>query len=77
MFPIFKSAFKEKLTEDNLFSPLPSHNSSLLGEKLEQIWKEEYRKHKKYALHTALFRMFGLHLFIIGIIQLINELMLV
>jgi len=76
MFPIFKRGFKKKLTEDDLFSPLPSHNSCMLGEKLENIWKEQHRKHKKSALHRALLRMFGLHFFVIGFTQLLNELLL-
>ncbi|KAJ8941680.1 hypothetical protein NQ314_010326 [Rhamnusium bicolor] len=77
MFPIFKKTYKEKLTEDDLFRPLEEHKSSNLGSKLERIWKEEYRKHKKSALHRALFRLFGLPFMIFGIIKLIDELMLI
>lgn len=76
MFPIFKKAFKEKLTEDDLFGPLDEHKSSNLGAELERIWKEEYRIHKKTALHRALFRMFGGFFMFVGIIKLLNELML-
>ncbi|KAF7279579.1 hypothetical protein GWI33_006975 [Rhynchophorus ferrugineus] len=77
MFPIFRRTYKEKLTEDDLFSPLPSHDSSILGDKLERIWKEEQKKHKKFALHIALLKLFGFRFFILGILQLINEIMLV
>ncbi|KAJ8923964.1 hypothetical protein NQ315_006740 [Exocentrus adspersus] len=77
MFPIFKKSLKQKLTEDDLFGPLKEHKSSILGAKLERIWKEEYRKHKKTALHRALLRMFGFLFMVTGIIKLLNELMLV
>ncbi|XP_030756720.1 probable multidrug resistance-associated protein lethal(2)03659 [Sitophilus oryzae] len=77
MFPIFKKTYKEKLTEDDLFSPLPSHDSAIIGEKLEKAWKEEHKKHKKFALHLALLRVFGIRFFILGIIVLVNEIMLV
>ncbi|XP_060535204.1 probable multidrug resistance-associated protein lethal(2)03659 isoform X2 [Cylas formicarius] len=77
MFPIFKKSYKKQLTEDDLFSPLRSHNSCILGQKLETIWKEEHRKRKKSALHFALLKMFGLHFFILGLIQLVNEVLYV
>ncbi|CAG9813317.1 unnamed protein product [Phaedon cochleariae] len=76
MFPIFRKTFKESLTEDDLFSPLTEHKSSILGSKLERIWKEEYRIHKKTALHRALFRVFGLWYSILGILKLVDELLL-
>lgn len=77
MFPIFKKTYKFKLTEDDLFTPLKEHKSSSLGSKVERIWKEEYRIHKKTALHRALFRIFGLRYMILGLIRLIDELMLI
>ncbi|XP_018570688.1 probable multidrug resistance-associated protein lethal(2)03659 [Anoplophora glabripennis] len=77
MFPIFKKAFKENLTEDDLFGPLDEHKSSKLGAELERLWKEEYRIHKKTALHRALFRLFGAFFMFVGIIKLLNELMLI
>lgn len=76
MFPIYKRAFKKKLTEDDLFSPLPSHNSCFLGAELEKIWIEEHSKHKKAALHLALLKMFGVRFFIIGLTQLFSEILL-
>ncbi|XP_066155396.1 probable multidrug resistance-associated protein lethal(2)03659 [Euwallacea fornicatus] len=76
MLPIFKKGFKKKLTEDDLFSPLKSHNSCNLGDRLEEVWREQHRKHKKSALHRALLKIFGLHFFLIGIITLINELVI-
>lgn len=73
MFPIFKRACKEELTEDDLFGPLKEHKSSHIGSKLEKLWKEEYRINKKTALHRALFRLFGLNFMILGLVKLFNE----
>ncbi|CAH1997771.1 unnamed protein product [Acanthoscelides obtectus] len=77
MLPIFKQAYKENLTEDGLFGPLKEHKSSYIGAKLERIWKEEFRKSKKYALHRALVRAYGVLFAIYGVIKLIDEIMVV
>lgn len=75
MFPIFKKSYKEELTEDDLFGPLKEHKSSHIGSKLEKIWKEEYRIHKKSALHRALFKLFGWRFMLYGVVKLVNELL--
>ncbi|VEN37809.1 unnamed protein product [Callosobruchus maculatus] len=77
MLPIFKQAYKENLTEDGLFGPLREHKSSHIGSKLERIWKEEYRKRKKFALHRALARAYGALFAIYGLVKLIDEIMMV
>lgn len=78
MFPIFKRSYKTKgFTEDDLFEPLDEHKSNVLGEKLERIWRKEQDKHKKAALHIALFKMFGLQFVFLGVIKLLDEIMLV
>lgn len=78
MFPIFKKSYKKQgFTEDDLFEPLDEHKSSILGKKLERIWKKEQTKHKKAALHIALFKMFGLQFALLGVIKLFDEIMLV
>lgn len=73
MFPIFKRAFKKGLQEEDLFEPLDEHKSSLIGEKLEKTWRKEYVKHKKTALHRALFKCFGLEFFICSVLRDIVE----
>lgn len=78
MFPIFKRSYKnEGFTEEDLFEPLDEHKSSLLGDKLEKIWRKEQKKHEKAALHIALFKMFGLQFVFLGVIKLFDEIMLV
>ncbi|XP_008195764.2 probable multidrug resistance-associated protein lethal(2)03659 isoform X1 [Tribolium castaneum] len=77
MFPIFKRAFRHGLTEDDLFQPLDEHKSSLLGERLEKIWKAEYRKHKNQGLYKALYKLFAINFLLLGLIRLVNEIVLV
>lgn len=77
MLPIFRSSYKHGLKEDDLFDPLDEHKSNKLGEQLEKFWRQEHRKHRKAALHIALFRMFGWQFAFLGIIKLIDEIMLV
>ena len=60
-----------------MFRPLGEHKSGLLGEKLEKIWREEHRKHKKSALHRALFKLFGPQFVWLGIVKLVDEVLLV
>ncbi|GJQ86454.1 hypothetical protein Trydic_g10361 [Trypoxylus dichotomus] len=77
VLPVFYKACKKGLKEDDLYEPLEEHKSQKLGEKLENVWKQQHRKHKKSALHRALFRMFGLEFMLVGIIKLIHEMTLV
>lgn len=77
MFPIFRHSYKKGLKEDDLFEPLDEHKSSILGDKLEAIWKEEHRKHKTTALHRALFKCFGLEFVLVGLIKAANEILMV
>lgn len=72
---MFKKAWKADLTEDDLFTPLQEHKSSNIGSKLEKLWKEEYRIHKKTALHRALVRLFGFKFLMLGFCQLVTEIM--
>ncbi|XP_056631497.1 probable multidrug resistance-associated protein lethal(2)03659 [Diorhabda sublineata] len=77
MFPIFKKTYQYDLSEDDLFLPLEEHASNILGSRLEKIWDEEFIKNKKFSLHKALFRIFGLKFVIFGIIKCIDEVMLI
>ncbi|XP_045472447.1 probable multidrug resistance-associated protein lethal(2)03659 [Harmonia axyridis] len=79
MFPIFRRTFKKELTEDDIFEPLMEHRSGNLGDKLEKLWKDEYRipKHQKTALHRALFKLFGFKFMLYGIIKGVEECFLV
>ncbi|XP_044266059.1 probable multidrug resistance-associated protein lethal(2)03659 [Tribolium madens] len=77
MFPIFKRAFKNGLTENDLFQPLDEHKASILGDKLEKLWKVEYRIQKNQGLYKALYKLFALNFLLLGLIRLINEIILV
>ncbi|KAK9696593.1 ABC transporter [Popillia japonica] len=77
VLPVFFKAYKKGLKEDDLYEPLEEHKSTKLGEKLESIWKQQHRKHKRSALHRALFRMFGLEFMLIGLVKLFHEMILI
>ncbi|KAK5646550.1 hypothetical protein RI129_005014 [Pyrocoelia pectoralis] len=74
MYPILCRNYKKGFTEDDLFEPLDEHKSSYLGDRLEKTWAEEVVKHKKYALHLALFKVFGVNFAFLGIFKLIQVL---
>ncbi|KAK9869787.1 hypothetical protein WA026_003519 [Henosepilachna vigintioctopunctata] len=59
------------MTDDDIFETLPEQQSSLLGDRLERIWKEEYGtlKYKETALHRALLKLFGGRFLLYGIIK--------
>lgn len=75
MFPIFYRNFRKGCNEEDLFEPLDEHKSSIIGEKLEREWKVQHRKHKKTALHRALFKVFGLEFVLIGLLAVTCEIM--
>ncbi|CAH0551541.1 unnamed protein product [Brassicogethes aeneus] len=77
MFPIFTKSYKKQLSENDLFAPLEEHKSNLLGDKLENYWKEEYRSKRKYPLHRALIKQFGPLYVFLGLIKFADELLLV
>lgn len=72
MFPIFKQTYQHGFSESDLFAPLPSHKSSTLGDQLERFWKQEDKRHKKYALHVALLKMFAPSLILTAFFRLID-----
>ncbi|XP_045472450.1 probable multidrug resistance-associated protein lethal(2)03659 [Harmonia axyridis] len=77
MFPIFYRTYKKSFEEEDLFEVYDSHRSSRLGDKSEEIWKKEYNRSKKYALHRTLFKLFAVESFLGAFIKLIDELLLV
>ncbi|KAF5294185.1 hypothetical protein FQR65_LT10896 [Abscondita terminalis] len=77
MFPVFQRNYKKGLKEGDLCEVLPEQRASGLGDRLKNLWKESYSSNNKYLLHKLLFCMFGYEFIIYGILQLINELMLV
>ncbi|XP_022919143.2 probable multidrug resistance-associated protein lethal(2)03659 [Onthophagus taurus] len=77
VLPTFKKAYKRGLTENDLYEPLDEHRSGNLGDTIEKIWRKEHRKHKKSALHRALFRMFGWEFALLGLVKLFHEMILI
>lgn len=73
MIPIFIKNFKKGLHTEDLYPHLEEHDATKLSEELESAWKEEYKKHKKYALHIALYKCFGLKAILWGILKICDE----
>ncbi|KAF5303188.1 hypothetical protein FQA39_LY10101 [Lamprigera yunnana] len=76
MFPVFQRNYKKGFREADLCDVLNEQKASMLGDKLQNLWKESYSINNKYLLHKLLFHMFGFRFVVYGILQLINELML-
>ncbi|KAF2896736.1 hypothetical protein ILUMI_09443 [Ignelater luminosus] len=74
--PIFCRGFQKDLEEEDLFKPLTSHKSSILGDKLEKAWKKELKLNKNPSLWKALRAVFGLELLLHGFVFVFIELVL-
>ncbi|XP_076255885.1 ATP-binding cassette sub-family C member 4-like isoform X1 [Rhynchophorus ferrugineus] len=73
-FPLFRKGFVGALTEDDIYPHLKSHDSAILGDKLEREWKKQMESNKKNpSLWKALFKIFGRDLMIMGTFILIYE----
>ncbi|XP_051166811.1 ATP-binding cassette sub-family C member 4-like [Leptopilina boulardi] len=76
----FKIGYTKELGTEDLFDPLKTDKSSLLGDRLENQWKievENAKKHKKkVSLLKTLFRTFLWEYSVIGILHIFNEFIL-
>ncbi|XP_033208086.1 probable multidrug resistance-associated protein lethal(2)03659 [Belonocnema kinseyi] len=81
LWKIFQIGYKRELEETDLFSPLDSHNSRVIGESLEKIWRQEENDSKtkskssksKPRLWKALAKCFGKEMIVVGLVQAIME----
>ena len=53
MLPIFIKGNKEIFTKDDLYQPLNSHKSSLIGDKLCKAWDNEMEKFNRQKINNA------------------------
>lgn len=74
--PLFYKGFYKDLEIEDLFKPLASHKSSVLGDKLEKAWKKELKLNKNPSLWRALRAVFGLELLLHGFVFVFIELVL-
>lgn len=77
MLPLFFKGRKRVLDQDDLYDPLPSHKSNLLGDTLSQAWENEVKKKtaegKPPSLLKAGIKVFGGQLILSGILLFILE----
>ncbi|KAJ6635778.1 putative multidrug resistance-associated protein lethal [Pseudolycoriella hygida] len=72
VLPIFFKGRKRELAQDDLYEALPSHKSSVLGDRLSNAWSNELKKcqqnGKKPSLLRAILNVFGCHIMFTGLI---------
>lgn len=80
LWKIFRIGYKRELEHSDLFSPLDSHASQIIGDKLEKQWKIETnnckKKKGKPKLWKVLAKCFGAKIILVGIAQFILEFIL-
>ncbi|XP_076757866.1 ATP-binding cassette sub-family C member 4 [Xylocopa sonorina] len=74
---LFKTGYKKILQTDDLYNPLKTDRSNVLGDRLEKQWRielENSKKHKRRAsLLRAIFRTFLWEYSKLGLMQILNE----
>ena len=74
---LFKTGYKKILQTDDLYNPLKTDRSHVLGDKLEKRWNNELensRRHKRQpSLLRAIFRTFIWEYAALGLMQILNE----
>ncbi|XP_011494146.1 PREDICTED: multidrug resistance-associated protein 4-like [Ceratosolen solmsi marchali] len=77
---LFKKGYRKILGPDDLYDPIRSDKSNVLGDRLETQWKAELqkaRKGKRYpSLLKTILRTFIFECFILGCVQILNEFVL-
>ncbi|XP_031356890.1 probable multidrug resistance-associated protein lethal(2)03659 isoform X2 [Photinus pyralis] len=75
--PIFFKGWRKELTEADVYEPLSGYRARLLGEKLEQLWREEVEKCKKSkatpTLRNQLIRAFWFEGIVNGLVLMVVE----
>lgn len=71
IFPIYRLGRKHDYDTSDLYKPLKSHKSEILGDKLCKAWEEELLKKKltgkKPSLLRATLRVFGWEFILLGL----------
>ncbi|XP_018565514.1 probable multidrug resistance-associated protein lethal(2)03659 [Anoplophora glabripennis] len=62
LLPFFVRGFKKELTEDDMYGTLKSHDSGLLGDRLQKAWNHEVANKKDPSLWIAILKVFGIEL---------------
>ncbi|XP_043465525.1 ATP-binding cassette sub-family C member 4-like [Leptopilina heterotoma] len=77
---LFKTGYTKILGTEDLFDPLKEDKSSFLGDRLEKSWNKEVKitnnRKEKISLLKVISRTFVWEYFLLGILQIFNELIL-
>ncbi|XP_078045915.1 putative multidrug resistance-associated protein lethal(2)03659 isoform X1 [Augochlora pura] len=77
---LFKKGYKKVLQTDDLYDPLKTDRSHVVGDRLEKRWKIELenakRNKRRPSLLRAIFRAFLWEYSLLGLMQILNEFVL-
>ncbi|XP_058800224.1 ATP-binding cassette subfamily C member 4-like [Phymastichus coffea] len=76
-YDIFRKGFSKILGIEDLYDPVSTDTSTVLGDRLEKQWFAELerakRKKRRPSFQWAIFRTFAREYFILGLYQILNE----
>ncbi|CAG9854733.1 unnamed protein product [Phyllotreta striolata] len=73
LLPLFVKGFRKNLTENDLYEHRRSHDSNVLGDKLEQQWIKQTKKSKNPSLIKAIVNVFFTEVVLINIVVIMAE----
>ncbi|KAH1001745.1 hypothetical protein HUJ04_005722 [Dendroctonus ponderosae] len=75
LLPLFYKGYRRGLTEDDIYPHLSSHDSKILGERLEKQWNKELKNSKDPSLWRAFAKVFGREMMTYGLGILMFEML--
>lgn len=63
----FKLGYNGTITQDQLYSTINSHDSSVLSKKFSTVWKDELTKKSEPNLLRVILKIYGLKIFLLGL----------
>ncbi|XP_050516933.1 probable multidrug resistance-associated protein lethal(2)03659 [Diabrotica virgifera virgifera] len=73
LLPYFVKGYKRELTEDDMYRHRSEHDSSKLGERLEERWIKHVAKNKNPAYYKVLIGTFIWEIFVLNVLVVIIE----
>ncbi|KAJ3656713.1 hypothetical protein Zmor_015763 [Zophobas morio] len=74
---LFRKGTRRDLEEEDLYEVLPKYTSKRLGDKFEREWERQKKQNNKNSILRLLWAVFGKHVILLGITQLISKTILI
>ncbi|XP_063913156.1 probable multidrug resistance-associated protein lethal(2)03659 isoform X2 [Zophobas morio] len=74
--PFFRKGLKKDLGDDDLYGPLKSHESRILGDRMKKAWENEENQHRIPSLRRIIVKVFYREIIFYSFFLLIQELVL-